>query len=152
MEQFLKESSNKADVDTKTVVEFLLEEDVDPAERAARLVHGTLSYILSNAAANGDVLISPKPTLIYKGASNLPMLHFAYEVTPVKFLAGSRNVWRLLTSPILRVSDPPQEPWFELLPAQPPGQTEDTIRTTLNFLGDHVADTILLARTGQPSR
>ena len=62
------------------------------------------------------------------------MLHFAYEVSPSNLLSGSNAVLPLLRSPFLRVRDDYTEPWFQLLPSQPPGQTESSLRETLDFL------------------
>ena len=77
MQQFLTASKEEADQDTSNAIDFLLEDDPNSTEQAARLVHGTLSYIIAVAASNSDVRISPKPTVLYRGANNTPMLHFA---------------------------------------------------------------------------
>ena len=136
MRQFLSSSKEESDDETQQAIDFLLDETVSISEQAARLVHGTLSYILAVAAGNSDVRVYPKPTIRYRGANNAPMLHFAYEVTPAGLLSGSHPALPLLRSPLLKVRDDHAEPWFELLPSQPPGQTESSLRATLDFLDE----------------
>ena len=134
MRQFLSASKEEADEETQQAIDFLLDETVSTNEQAARLVHGTLSYILAVAAGNSDVRVCPKPTIRYRGANGTPMLHFAYEVVPAGLLSGSHPALPLLRSPLLRVRDDHADPWFELLPSQPPGQTISNLRATLDFL------------------
>ena len=136
MRQFLSSSKEESDDETQQAIDFLLDETVSINEQAARLVHGTLSYILAVAAGNSDVRVCPKPTIRYRGANNTPMLHFAYEVTPAGLLSGSHPALPLLRSPLLKVRDDHAEPWFELLASQPPGQTESSLRATLDFLDE----------------
>ena len=136
MRQFLSASKEEADQETQHAIDFLLDETISTNEQAARLVHGTLSYILAVAAGNSDVRVSPKPTILYRGANNTPMLHFAYEVKPAGLLSGSHPALPLLRSPLMKVRDDHAEPWFELLPAQPPGQTKSSRRAALDFLDE----------------
>ena len=136
MRQFLSASKEESDGETQQAIDFLLDDTVSTNEQAARLVHGTMSYIIAVAAGNSDVRVSPKPTILYRGANNTPMLHFAYEVTPAGLLSGSHPALPLLRSPLLRVRDDHAEPWFELLSSQPPGQTESSLRATLDFLNE----------------
>ena len=136
MRQFLSASKEESDKPAQQAIDFLLDDTVSGNEQAARLVHGTLSYIIAVAASNADVRVSPKPTILYRGANNTPMLHFAYEVAPSKLLSGSQPVLPLLRSPLLRVKHNYAEPWFELMPSQPPGQTALGLRATLDFLDE----------------
>ena len=143
MQEFLSSSMEGANEQTRETIDFLLEESEDTVEQGARLVHGTLSHIIAVAASNSDVLVSPRPTVLYKGWNNRPMLHFAYEITPTRLLSGVHSAFTLLRSPLLRVREDYAEPWFELLPSQPPGQTDASLRATLNFLDDKQIDGIL---------
>ena len=136
MRQFLSASKEESNEETQQAIDFLLDETVSKTEQAARLVHGTLSYILAVAAGNSDVRVYPRPTIRYRGANNTPMLHFAYEVSPTELLSGPHPALPLLRSPLLRVRDDHAEPWFELLPSQPPGQTNASLRATLDFLDE----------------
>ena len=143
MREFLYASMEGANEQTGKATDFLLEESEDTVEQGARLVHGTLSHIIAFAASNSDVLVSPRPTVLYKGWHNRPMLHFAYEITPAKLLSGFHSALPLLRSPLLRVREDRAEPWFELLLSQPPGQTNASLRATLSFLDDKQIDRIL---------
>ena len=143
MRQFLYNSKKESDDETKQAIDFLLDDTVSANEQAARLIHGTLSYIITVAASNADVRVSPKPTVLYRGANDMPMLHFAYEVTPAGLLSGSHPALPLLRSPLLRVRYDYSEPWFELMPSQPPGQTESSLRATLDFLDEEQIGQIL---------
>ncbi len=143
MRQFLSTSKEESDEETQQAIDFLLDDTVSKNEQAARLVHGTLSYILAVAAGHSDVRVSPKPTILYRGANKTPMLHFAYEVTPAGLLSGSHPALPLLRSPLLRVRNDRAEPWFELLSSQPPGQTEAGLRATLDFLEEGQVKQIL---------
>ena len=146
MRQFLSDSGANADNQTGSVIDFLLEEDgVPDAEQAARLVHGTLGHIVATAASNTDVAISPRPTVLYRGARSAPMLHFAYEVTPVELLSGSQHVLPLIRAPLIQVQvkSIEDEPWFKLLSAQPPGQTELSLKDALDFLDEKQVAKIL---------
>lgn len=136
MRQFLLASKQGTDAETQQAIDFLLDDTVSVTEQAARLVHGTLGYIVTVAASNSDVQVSPKPTVMYRGSNNTPMLHFAYEVNPAGLLSGSHPALPLITSPLLKVRDDRSEPWFELMPTQPPSQTESSLRATLDFLGE----------------
>ena len=136
MWQFLSASKESSDEETKQAIDFLLDDTVSANQQAARLVHGTLGYIIAVAASNSDVRVSPKPTVLYSGANNTPMLHFAYEMTPAGLLSGTHPALPLLRSPLLRVRDDRAEPWFELMPSQPPGQTVSSLRATLDFLDE----------------
>ena len=136
MRQFLDDSRMQSDFATQKAIDFLLDDTVRKQDQAARLVHGTMSYIIAVAASNSDVRVLPRGTILYEGANGTPMLHFAYEITPSRLLSGPHSPLSLLTSPLLRVRADHSEPWFELTPTQPPGQTESTLRTTLQFLGD----------------
>lgn len=136
MRQFLSASKDESDEETQQAIDFLLDDTVSISEQAARLVHGTLTYILAVAAGNSDVRVCPKPTLRYRGANNTPMLHFAYEVAPAGLLSGSRLALPLMRAPLLKVRDDRAEPWFELLPSQPPGQTKSSLQATLDFLDE----------------
>ena len=141
--EFLSASKEGVDEQTRNATDFLVEGSKDRVEQAARLIHGTLSHIFAAAASNSDVLVSPKPTLLYEGSNNTPMIHFAYEITPTKLLSGFQSALPLLRSPLLRVRDDYAEPWFELLPSQPPGQTDASLRASLNFLDDKLINQIL---------
>lgn len=143
MRDFLSASLEGTDEQTGEATDFLLKESEDSAEQGARLVHGTLSHIIAVAASNSDVVVSPRPTVLYKGSHDRPMLHFAYEITPSKLLSGFHSPLPLLRSPLLRVREDRAEPWFELLPSQPPGQTDASLRATLSFLDDKQIDSIL---------
>ena len=143
MRQFLTASKEEADDEISDTIDFLLEDTESPAEEAARLVHGTLSYMIAIAASNSDVRVSPRPTVLYNGANDTPMLHFAYEMTPSNVLSGSQLALPLLRSPLLQVRNDYAEPWFELLPAQPPGQTDSVLRKALDFLDEDQVDQIL---------
>lgn len=143
MREFLLTSKEQADEEIGSVIDFLLDDAGSASEEAARLVHGTLGYIIAAAASNADVNISPKPTVLYRGGNNTPMLHFAYEVHPSSFLSGSTSVLPLLRSPLLCVRDDFAEPWFRLLPSQPPGQTASGLRETLDFLDEGQIDKIV---------
>ena len=143
MRDFLSASFEGTDEQTGEATDFLLKESEDSAEQGARLVHGTLSHIIAVAASNSDVVVSPRPTVLYKGSHDRPMLHFAYEITPSKLLSGFHSPLPLLRSPLLRVREDRAEPWFELLPSQPPGQTDASLRATLSFLDDKQIDSIL---------
>ena len=143
MRQFLTVSKDQADEETKTIIDYLLAEAGTATDQAARLVHGTLSYIIAMAASNSDVSISPRPTVLYRGGNDRPMLHFAYDVSPSSLLSGPNSVLPLLRSPFLRVRDDHAEPWFQLLPSQPPGQTKSDLRETLNFLNEEQINQIV---------
>ena len=140
MREFLLNEGRSSGVESQGVIDFLLGDEVGPTEQAARLVHGTLSYIMATAASNSDVHISPKPTVLYRGSSNKPMLHFAFEIIPTELLSGSQDVLPLLRSPFLRVNYRGDNPIFELLPDQPPGQTDATLRATMDFLSEDLID------------
>ena len=143
MREFLYASMEGTNEQAGKATDFLLEESEDTVEQGARLVHGTLSHIIAFAASNSDVSVSPRPTVLYKGSRNRPMLHFAYEISPVKLLSGFHSALPLLRSPLLRVRQDHAEPWFELLPSQPPGQTDASLRAALSFLDDKQIDRIL---------
>ena len=134
MRQFLSASKKETDNETQQAIDFLLDDTVSANEQAARLVHGTLSYIITVAASNSDTQITPKPTVLYSGANGTPMLHFAYEVAPAGLLSGAHPALPLLRAPLLRVRHDYAAPWFELMPCQPPGQTDSILRGTLDFL------------------
>ena len=146
MRQYLNASMEEADDETSDTIEFLLENTRCPAEEAARLVHGTLGYMIALAASNSDVRVSAKPTVLYNGANKTPMLHFAYDVTPSDLLSGSHPALPLLRSPLLKVRNDYAEPWFQLLPAQPPGQTDSVLRKALDFLDEDQVERILCGR------
>ena len=143
MRQFLSSAKESADEDVICNIDFLLDDDVNEWERAARLVGGTLSYIVAIAAANADVRVTSRPTVLYKGAHDQPMLHFAFEIKRSSLLSGSTSVLPLLRSPLMKVRDDGCEPWFELLAAQPPGQSDMNLRATLDFLrADHIDEIV----------
>ena len=112
MRSFLTTMKNEADRDTKDTIDFMLNNSIASAEQAARLVHGTLSCMIAVAATNSDVRVAPRPTVLYKGSHGTPMLHFAYEIYPDDTLAGNHPVLPLLRSPLLRVTDNRNRPWF----------------------------------------
>ncbi len=146
MRQFLSASIEEADAETEDAINFLLHDTACKEQEATRLVHGTLSYLIALAASNSDVRVSPRPTVLYRGANDTPMLHFAYEVAPSEVLSGSHPALPLLRSPLLQVRNDYMEPWFELLPAQPPGQTDSVIRKALDFLDEDQVEQILCGR------
>ena len=74
MRQFLSASKEESDEETQQAIDFLLDDTVNTNEQAARLVHGTLSYIIAVAAGNSDVRVSPRPTILYRGANNTPYI------------------------------------------------------------------------------
>ena len=143
MREFLTASKEETDTETIDAINFLLQNTACTDEEATRLVHGTLSYMIAVAASNSDVRVSPRPTVLYNGANGTPMLHFAYEMTPSPVLSGSQPALPLLRSPLLQVRNDYAEPWFELLPAQPPGQTDSVLRKALDFLDEDQVDRIL---------
>ena len=146
MRQFLTASKEEADAETRDAIDFLLQDTACKKEEATRLVHGTLSYLIALAASNSDVRVSPRPTVLYSGSNDTPMLHFAYEVTPSDVLSGPHLALPLLRSPLLQVRNDYAEPWFELLPAQPPGQTDSVLRKALDFLDEDQVEQILCGR------
>ena len=147
MRQFLTASKEEADAETRDVIDFLLQDTACKEEEATRLVHGTLSYLIALAASNSDVRVSPRPTVLYSGSNDTPMLHFAYEVTPSDdVLSGPHPALPLLRSPLLQVRNDYADPWFELLPAQPPGQTDSVLRKALDFLNEDQVEQILCGR------
>ena len=146
MWQFLTASKEGVDDETSNTLDFLLENVDCPAEKAARLVHGTLGYMIAIAASNSDVRVSAKPTVLYNGANNTPMLHFAYDITPSNVLSGSHPALPLLRSPLLQVRNDYAEPWFQLLPAQPPGQTDSDLYEALHFLDEDQVERIICGR------
>ncbi len=146
MRQFLTASMEMENAETSDTISFLLEETESPGEEAARLVHGTLGYMIAIAAGNSDVCVSARPTVLYNGANKTPMLHFAYDVTPSHMLSGRHPALPLLRSPLLQVRADYAEPWFELLPAQPPGQCDSVLRNALDFLDENQVERILCGR------
>ena len=143
MRQFLTTSREGMDGETRDAIDFLLQETSCRTEEATRLVHGTLSHLIAIAASNSDVRVVPKSTVLYSGANKTPMLHFAYEVIPSNVLSGAHPALPLLRSPLLQVRNGYAEPGFELLPAQPPGQTDSSLREALNFLDEEQIEQIL---------
>ncbi len=146
MRQFLTASKEVADAETSETISFLLDSAESQAEEAARLVHGTLGYMIAIAAGNSDVCVSARPTVLYNGANKIPMLHFAYDIAPSHMLSGPQSALPLLRSPLLQVREDYKEPWFELLPAQPPGQNDSGLRNALDFLDEDQVEQILLGR------
>ena len=143
MRKFLLDYGRTTNDETRNIINFLLAEDIDLDMQAARLVHGTLSNIITAAAANSDVKISPKPTVIYTGSNKTPMLHFAYEVTPQEVLSGMQDSLLLLRSPFLRVIGGDGDLSFQLLADQPPGQTDEVLRESFAFLGEEHMNRLL---------
>jgi len=116
-------------------LDFLLESGLSRRFEAARLVHGTMAYIVSIAASNADVKVRPRGTIMYRGAGQTPMLHFAYEIESAGTLSGHQDPLPLLVAPFVQVRSPAGWPWFELVAEQQPGQTEAEVRAALDFLG-----------------
>ena len=119
MIDYLEDFKADATVEVRTALDFLLDDSVTQSEQAARLIHGTLNCIIATAANTADVLVSPKPTVLYRGSSGAPMLHFAYDVDRAGELSGSQKLLPLLTTPFLRVKDTAATPHFEMLDSQP---------------------------------
>ena len=143
MRQFLSEEKKEVSGETREVIDCLLGDGTSANEEAARLVHGTLSYIIGRAASSSGVRVTPKPTVTYTGWRGTPMLHFAYEMTPGGRLLQPSSTLSLLRSPLLRVRDDLAEPWFEMLPSQPPGQEKSDLQAALDFLSDEQVDQII---------
>ncbi len=143
MREFLAAEMDGDGDDLAQVLNYLLQNGLPRPIEAARLVHGTLAYIISTAAANVDVAVQPRPTVIYAGSKDMPMLHFAYDIVPTGLLTGHQNPIPLLRAPFVTVTNPAQWPWFALSPEQPPGQTEAEVRTSLDFLEARQVDRIL---------
>ena len=142
MQEFLSETKEEAD-EVKEAINYLLSGPVSRREEAARLVHGTLSYLIGRAAASSGVRVRPRPTVVYPGWKGIPMLHFAYEMNPVGRPLQPSSVLSLLKSPLLQVRDDLAEPWFKMLPSQPPGQSEEELRAALDFLDNEQVDQII---------
>ena len=71
MWQFLTASKEGADDETSNTLDFFIGECRLSSRKAARLVHGTLGYMIAIAASNSDVRVSAKPTVLYNGQTTL---------------------------------------------------------------------------------
>ena len=137
---FLKRKQGSASAPVAEVIEFLVDGNTDHREHRARLLHGYMSYILAEAL---NIQVTPRPTLMYYGPTGGPMLCIAYELGDGGVVLDQQNPLTLLRSPILQVREDRASPWFELLPDQPPGQTEDDVRNALDFLPEAHLHTIM---------
>lgn len=143
MRDYLLSAKAGAGPEVGRVLEHLLEGNLPRAVEAARLVQGTMAYVVSIAAANADVVVRPRGTIMYRGATDMPMLHLAYEIVPAGPLSVHQDVLPLLKAPILRVLDPTESPWFELVQDQPADQTQADVRSALDFLPPALLDAIV---------
>lgn len=140
---FLKRKKGSASAPVAEVVEFLVDGNAGHREHHARLIHGYMSYILAEEL---NMRVTPRPTLMYYGPSDGPMLCIVYELGDGGVVPDQQNPLTLLRSPILQVREDRASPWFELLPDQPPGQTEDDVRNALDFLPEPQLDNIISDR------
>ena len=140
LRSFLKRKQRSASTPVADVVEFLVDSGTDHREHHARLLHGYVSYILAEELKMG---VTPRPTLMYHGPSDGPMLYMVYELGDGGVIPDQQNPLTLLRSPILQVREDQASPWFELLPDQPPGQTEGDVRNALDFLPKAQLNTII---------
>ncbi len=119
----------------KNNIDFLLSPTLEKEKEMTRLVHGTSAVLLFNAANSVGLHTYPRGTILYHGANDLPMIHLIYEFEPSGeplVFAISRET--ILCAPLLKLRNPLREPWFELLPEQPPGLSIEKINTCLDFL------------------
>ena len=137
---FLTRKQGSASTPVADVVEFLVDGGTDHREHHARLLHGYMSYILAEEL---KMEVTPRPTLMYHGPSDGPMLYMVYELGDGGVIPDRQNPLTLLRSPILQVREDQASPWFELLPDQPPGQTEGDVRNALDFLPKAQLNTII---------
>ena len=140
---FLSRKLGSASSHTSKVIEYLVDSDVSHSDYQARLLHGYTSFIMAEAQ---NILIAPRPTLIYPGQTRGHMLCIAYELGNSGVACDQQNPLALLRSPILRAREDQESPWFELLPNQPPGQIEDDVRGALDFLPETQSSAIIGGR------
>lgn len=134
MRDFLAVERNRAAGGLAPILDYFLQTGLNRELEAARLVHGTLAYVISTAAANADVAVLPRPTVMYAGSRGLPMLHFAYHIVPTGTLTGHQQPLSLLRAPFVGIRHPVESPWFQLLHEQPQGLSEADIRSAFDFL------------------
>jgi hypothetical protein len=140
----LKDDSSEI---VKTIIDFFLSETPPQSEQITRLVHSSSAILILNAANNAGLRIFPRGTIFYHGAHDQPMIHLVYEFEPTGqpfSPAISREF--ILCTPLLKPKSPLQEPWFELLPEQPPGLSVEKINACLGFLDARCIRTIIEAR------
>ena len=142
---YLKGIQDDANSEASEALKFL----TDPTGRMRRLsntriIHGVTAALIHLAASNSNITAIPRGTVLYRGASNQPMVHLAYEFEPH---AGSMPpptpLLNLLNSPILTVAEDGANLAISLLGAQPPSMTEANVRNTLEFLDDREVDRIV---------
>jgi len=123
------------------ILDYLLDVNSSPTEQTAKLIHGVASIIIANEATN--LRVYHRGTILYHGAHSQPMTHIAFEFEPTGSPLSpivSREV--ALCGPIMRPTNPLNEPWFELLPEQVPGFTMDKLRNSLSFLDSNCVNKI----------
>ena len=143
MRSYLTRCREQAQSSVKDVLKHYLAEGLHPTLEAARLIKGTLAYMISMAAGDADVAVAPRGMVVYKGASGTPMLHFAYELRPAGTLSGPVDPLPLLRAPTLKPLNPAEWPWLEVLPEESPGLTPDEARSALVFLESDQLDSMV---------
>lgn len=139
---YLRAVSDDSPADAARALDSLLSAVPDSFEETARLVHGATAVLVSLAAS--ELKVSPRGTIIYRGAHDQPMIHLVYEFEPAGVvLSAPVPRHELLRSPILRPRNPLVAPWFELTAEQVWGLTVDDVRRCLDFLSPGVLEEIL---------
>ena len=140
LRSFLIRKQGSASTPVAEVIEFLVEGNVEQRELRAKLLHGYMSYILAEEL---NIRVTPRPTLMYYGPTGGHIVCIAYELGDGGVVPDQQNPLTLLRSPILQTREDRASPWFELLPDQPPGQTECDVQNALNFLPKALLHTII---------
>lgn len=142
MQDYLAGCAKDLNHDAVAIVDFCLTACPEQHLQVARLIHATLSNLIADASKLADVHIRPRPTMIYQG-SGRPMLFFAYQIVPQGTMAPPQDVLSLLRTPYVGLRSPADEPWFTVLPTQPPGLSLDDVRQALDFLPEKVVSIII---------
>lgn len=134
----LEEECEEASDQIAKSLKFVLSLDESSEIGAALFVHSSAAAMMSRMARTANLNVFPRGTVLYKGSSDRPMIHMAYEFVPAKLpLYAKSSMLNLLLSPIIQpnVIDNPG-PAFALAEQQPLGQTKASVCAAIGFLGD----------------
>lgn len=108
----------------------------DRRVNATRLIHGASVSLIARSASQGNLVASPRGTILYQGSGGKAMVHMAFEFTPHEaVLPPPSPLLRLLKGPLLTTAQG-GGPVLSLLNGQIPDLTSDDIRASVSFLPD----------------
>ena len=121
-----------------SIIDFLSQptKNGDEGITAARLIHAVSASLIARSAAQANLAASPRGTILYRGSSDQPMVHLAYEFEPLESpLPPPSPLLQLLKGPLLTTTHN-ETLQLALLDEQVPSLNQFDVKAAVDFLDE----------------